>query len=72
MRLTIWLGLGASIAPMRQIAAQLVSFVRDERGATALEYGFIAALMSIAAIAIITQIGVNVSDLTNGVMAGLK
>ena len=57
---------------MRQMATMLVKFSRDERGATALEYGFIAALMSVATIALLAQIGVNVSDLTGGVMAGLK
>lgn len=54
------------------MATMLVKFSRDERGATALEYGFIAALMSVATIALLAQIGVNVSDLTGGVMAGLK
>jgi len=57
---------------MRQIAAQLVSFVRDERGATALEYGFIAALMTVATMAVIAQIGVNVNDLTSRVMEGFR
>ena len=57
---------------MRQIAALLVNFSRDESGATALEYGFIAALMSVATIVIITQIGLNVSDLTARVMTGLR
>ncbi len=57
---------------MRQMAAMLVKFSRDERGATAIEYTFIAALMSVATIAIIRQIGLNVSDLTGGIMAGFK
>lgn len=57
---------------MRQMAALLVTFSRDERGATAIEYGFIAMLMSVATIAIIRQIGLNVSDLTGGVMNGFK
>ncbi|HEY5796522.1 MAG TPA: Flp family type IVb pilin [Bosea sp. (in: a-proteobacteria)] len=48
------------------------SFVRDERGATALEYGFIAALMSVATIAVIAQIGVNVNDLTSRVLTGFR
>lgn len=57
---------------MRQMATMLVKFSRDERGATAIEYGFIAALMSVATIAVIRQIGVNVNDLTGGVISGLK
>jgi len=56
---------------MRQIAALAVNFVRDESGATAIEYGFIAALMSVATIALLTQIGVNVGELTARVMGGL-
>ena len=32
-------------------------FFRDESGATALEYGLIAALVSVAAIAALTQLG---------------
>jgi pilus assembly protein Flp/PilA len=57
---------------MRQIAAYFVTFARDERGATALEYGFIAMLISIAAVAAITQIGVNVGELTGRVMEGFR
>ncbi|WP_156410144.1 Flp family type IVb pilin [Bosea sp. Root381] len=57
---------------MRQIAAILVTFTRDERGATALEYCFIAALISIAAVAVLTQIGMNVSAMTGGVLDGLR
>ncbi|MDP3321825.1 MAG: Flp family type IVb pilin, partial [Bosea sp. (in: a-proteobacteria)] len=50
----------------------LADFGRDQRGATAIEYAFIAALMSVATIATITQIGLNVGDLTSRVMAGLN
>ncbi|HEV7260029.1 MAG TPA: Flp family type IVb pilin [Bosea sp. (in: a-proteobacteria)] len=57
---------------MRQMTTLLASFVRDERGATAIEYGFIAALMSVATIATIAQIGGNVSSLTERVMAGFR
>ncbi|CAN5153232.1 hypothetical protein BH10PSE8_BH10PSE8_21910 [soil metagenome] len=57
---------------MRQIAALFVSFSRDERGATAIEYGFIAALMTVATMAVIAQIGVSVSDLTSRVMEGFR
>lgn len=58
--------------PMRQMANMLVKFSRDERGATAIEYTFIAALMSVATIAIIAQIGVNVGELTSRIIPGLK
>ncbi|MDP3255280.1 Flp family type IVb pilin [Bosea sp. (in: a-proteobacteria)] len=57
---------------MKLIVALLADFGRDQRGATAIEYAFIAALMSVATIATITQIGLNVGDLTSRVMAGLN
>ncbi len=39
-----------------------VKFVKDESGATAIEYGLIAALVSVAAIAALTSLG---GSLTN-------
>ena len=35
----------------------IVRFVKDESGATAIEYGLIAALVSVAAIAALTTLG---------------
>ncbi len=35
----------------------LKRFVRDERGATAIEYGLIAALISVAIIAVLSALG---------------
>lgn len=57
---------------MDQIAALFVRFARDERGATAIEYGFIAALLSLATVAVIGQIGIRVNDLTSSVLPGLQ
>jgi pilus assembly protein Flp/PilA len=37
--------------------AKLLPFVRDRRGATAIEYGLIAGLIAIAVVGGITQIG---------------
>ncbi len=39
-----------------------VKFIKDESGATAIEYGLIAALVSVAAIAALTSLG---GSLTN-------
>jgi pilus assembly protein Flp/PilA len=47
------------------------SLIRDESGATAIEYGLIAALISIAAIAAITSVGTNVSKTFSKVSSGL-
>jgi len=57
---------------MRRIAALFVTFARDERGSTALEYCFIAALISIAAVTVLTQIGLTITGLTGGVIDGLR
>ncbi len=39
------------------MSKMLSQFVKDESGATAIEYGLIAALVSIAAIAALTTLG---------------
>ena len=44
-------------------------FVKDESGATAIEYGLIASLISIAAIAAFTTVGTKLSA-TFGYVAG--
>lgn len=41
------------------------SFLRDESGATAVEYGLIAALVSVAAIAAMTLLGQNLDAIFN-------
>ncbi len=40
-----------------------MSFVKDENGATAIEYGLIAALISVAAIGAMTTLGTSLSAL---------
>lgn len=39
------------------MSAYLKRFLKDERGATAIEYGLIAALISVAIIGILSQLG---------------
>jgi pilus assembly protein Flp/PilA len=41
----------------------LKQFVRNESGATAIEYGLIAALIAIAAIAAFRSLGLNLVDI---------
>jgi pilus assembly protein Flp/PilA len=41
--------------------------IRDERGATAIEYGLIAALIAVAAITAMTSIGTKLGDTFNNV-----
>jgi pilus assembly protein Flp/PilA len=45
--------------------------VRDESGATAIEYGLIAALISVAAIGAFTLVGTNLGTGMNNVAAKL-
>jgi len=49
--------------------ATIKSFVADESGATAIEYGLIAALVSVAAIAALRGMGNSLSNLF-GVVSG--
>lgn len=46
-------------------------FVRDESGATAIEYGLIAALIAVAAITALTTLGTNLSALFDTVANSL-
>ena len=41
----------------------ITKFLRDESGATAIEYGLIAALVSVAAIGALTALGESLSDM---------
>ena len=45
----------------------LKTFLRDESGVTAIEYGLIAALVSLAIIAAATSLGTKIGDLFNRV-----
>ncbi len=46
---------------------KMIAFVRDEDGATAIEYGLIAALVSVAAIGALTAMGNSLSIMFNTV-----
>lgn len=48
------------------------SFVRDEGGATAIEYGLIAALISVVIIGVLSTIGTRLSAKFNQVAAQLQ
>jgi pilus assembly protein Flp/PilA len=45
----------------------LTKILRNEEGATAIEYGLIAALIAVAAIAAFQLVGTNLSDTFNNV-----
>ena len=50
----------------------LETFVRDQNGATAIEYGLIAALIAVAIIGGVTAVGTNLSTTFTNVASNLK
>ena len=48
------------------------NFVRNNKGATAIEYGLIAALIAVAAIAAMQGLGNNLKNTFNNVSSNLK
>ncbi len=53
------------------MSKMLSQFVKDESGATAIEYGLIAALVSIAAITALTTLGTQLSAIFTTVATAL-
>ncbi len=47
-------------------------FAKDESGATAIEYGLIAALIAVALITVLTTIGTNLNATFNKIATGVK
>jgi pilus assembly protein Flp/PilA len=56
----------------RQRMKLLKAFLGNERGATAIEYGLIAACISIAIIVAVTGVGTNLNNTFTGVQNALK
>ena len=50
----------------------LSRFVKDESGATAIEYGLIAAGISLAIIAVVNGLGTNLNNKFNAINSSLK
>ena len=50
----------------------LIKFVKDESGATAIEYGLIAAGISVAIIAVVNSLGSNLQDTFTNVSTQLN
>jgi pilus assembly protein Flp/PilA len=51
---------------------KLFAFLRDESGATAIEYGLIAALISVVIITAVTLVGTNLTATFNAIAAAVK
>ena len=52
--------------------ARMIGFIEDEDGATAIEYGLIAALVSVAAIGALTAMGGSLTTMFNSVSSALS
>jgi len=54
------------------IMKRLRSFAHDERGATAIEYGLIAALIAVAAITAMQGLGTSITTTFNNASSGMN
>jgi pilus assembly protein Flp/PilA len=52
--------------------SKISAFLRDESGATAIEYGLIAALISVVIITAVRLVGTNLSTTFNSVATAVK
>jgi pilus assembly protein Flp/PilA len=52
--------------------SKILQFVRDENGATAIEYGLIAAGISVAIIVAVTSLGTSLNTTFTSVQTALK
>jgi len=50
----------------------IMRFVRDESGATAIEYGLIAALIAVVIIGAVTTVGTNLSTTFTSIAGNIK
>jgi pilus assembly protein Flp/PilA len=50
----------------------VLSFLRDQSGATAIEYGLIAAGISIAIVAVVNGLGTNLNNKFTSINSSLK
>ncbi len=61
-----------SLLEINMLSRIIVKFVKDESGATAIEYGLIAGLVSIAAIAALTSLGSSLTSIFGSFDTTLK
>lgn len=52
--------------------SKFMTFLKDESGATAIEYGLIAAGIAVAIIAVVNTIGVKLNTMFTGISTQLK
>ena len=52
--------------------SKLIAFLKNESGATAIEYGLIAAGISVAIIAVVNGLGTQLNNTFNNISTSLK
>ncbi len=57
---------------MNTLAKKVQHFFADEQGATAVEYGLMAALIAVVIIAAVTSIGTNLKDVFEKIRDAVK
>ncbi|MCM2563360.1 Flp family type IVb pilin [Lutimaribacter sp. EGI FJ00015] len=57
---------------LKILKTQFDKFIRDTSGATAIEYGLIAALVAVAIIAALTALGTDLTELFGGISTELE
>ena len=55
----------------QEMKSQIIRFMKDEEGATAIEYGLIAGLIAVVIIAAITSIGTNLDGIFDVIVTKL-
>jgi pilus assembly protein Flp/PilA len=63
---------GAASIDRSTAMTKLVSFLKNESGATAIEYGLLASLIAVAIITAVTTVGSNASNVFNKVAGNIK
>lgn len=57
---------------MNAIATHIKSFIRDEQGVTAIEYGLIAALIAVTIIVTVTSVGTSLKSVFSTIATDLS
>src|SRR3954468_5334589 len=65
-------GCGPQCGTRRPEMAKFLKLIRNEKGATAIEYGLLAALIAVAAIAAMGAVGSKLGETFNNVAADLN
>jgi pilus assembly protein Flp/PilA len=61
-----------SIATEAKVTRKLLKFLSNESGATAIEYGLIAAGIALAIIAVVNGLGTNINGMFTSINGSLK